>query len=99
VAESERRAVHHRLEKRKTVQLLAQDLDGIWLPDNKEIIVRRSLRGRRLLESIIHETIHTEIKLRHRKINRVSKAISRLLWKAMGKRGWAKRLGVKRVGK
>jgi hypothetical protein len=72
-------------------------LDGIWLPTLKEAIVRRKLRGRHLLDTMIHEVLHAELpKVRERKIRKAASSVARMLWKAFGKRRWASKLGVKR---
>jgi hypothetical protein len=88
----------HRLGSGRKIKVTRQSLDGIWLPCNGEAVVRRCLRNRRLLNTVIHEVLHAECKkLRERKVRRIARSLARMLWRAFGKKRWAKLLGVKRV--
>ncbi len=57
----------------------------------KEISIRPSLRGKRLLQTILHESLHPSTGLSHRAIERVSSIQAQVLWglgwRAVRKRG------------
>lgn len=66
------------LSNGKRVTIVAEELDGIWLPDRLQISVRASLRGKPTLETLIHELLHAELhQLPERDVFRVAKSITR----------------------
>lgn len=77
------------LSNGKRVTIVAEELDGIWLPDCLQISVRASLRGKPMLETLIHELLHAELhQLPERDVFRVAKSITRfvLLLQKQGKK-------------
>lgn len=68
------------LSNGRRVTIVAEELDGIWLPDRDQISVRASLRGRAMLETLIHELLHAEIhQLNEATVDRTAKSITRLV--------------------
>ena len=90
--------MRQRLSNGEKAKIKLQSLDGMWFPCQNKAIVRRCLRGRRFMNTMIHELIHAECdELKEKKVRRIARTVARTLWKAFGKKKWSKRLGVKRV--
>jgi len=68
------------LSNGRRVTIVAEELDGIWLPDRLQISVRASLSGKAMLETLIHELLHAELhQLNEAEVDRTAKSIARLV--------------------
>jgi hypothetical protein len=73
--------MRHRLSNGQRITIVCEELDGIWLPDRKQISVRASLKGRAMLETLVHELMHAELgDLSEARVARTARSIARLIW-------------------
>ncbi len=78
--------MRHRLSNGQRITIVCEELDGIWLPDRNQISVRASLKGRAMLETLVHELLHAELRdVSEERVNRTAKSIARLIWTVRGR--------------
>jgi hypothetical protein len=90
--------VKHRLERSgKTWRIKDDALAGVCLFVNREIAIYDRLKGRELLDTLVHELLHAELPgLSHRKVRRVAASVTRMIWKMRKHRRWRRRLGLRK---
>jgi hypothetical protein len=79
--------MRHTLSSGRRIRVIAEDLDGLWEEDRGLISFKSSLRGRRLLVTLLHELLHAECpNMPHAKVYGLSESIGRMVM-ALNKRG------------
>jgi hypothetical protein len=88
---------HKLVRSGKTWRISADSLAGICIYEDRELSILKRLKGRELLDTLVHELLHAELPgLSHRKVKRVAKSITRMIWSMRKRRRWRRRLGLKR---
>jgi hypothetical protein len=69
------------LSSGRRIRIVAEELDGLWEDDRGQISFRSSLKGRALIETLIHELLHAELpKLSEYRVRKTARAVARLMW-------------------
>jgi hypothetical protein len=73
--------MRHTLSNGQRITIVAEELDGIWLPWHNQISVRASLKGRGMIEALVHELLHAELHdVSEERVRRTARSIARLIW-------------------